>query len=80
MRENDLIDAGEPDIWHVSYYQMVRDNIGNIIAIYSEYGDKVFEAEYDAWGRQTSKIEPAPQHVKSCGAGLFLLFLRILFP
>lgn len=52
-RENSLIDAGEPDIWSVSYYQMERDNIGNIVAIYDLHHRKVFEAEYDAWGRQT---------------------------
>ena len=45
-----------PEMFFTDCYQMVRDNIGNIIAIYSEYGDKVFEAEYDAWGRQTVKI------------------------
>ncbi len=53
MRDNPHIDAGEPDIWDMNYYQMERDNIGNIVAIYDLYHRKVFEAEYDAWGKQT---------------------------
>ena len=53
IRDNPHIDAGEPDIWDVNYYQMERDNIGNIVAIYDMHHRKVFEAEYDAWGKQT---------------------------
>ena len=53
MRDNPHIDAGEPDIWNVNYYQMERDNIGNIVAIYDMHYRKVFEAEYDVWGKQT---------------------------
>ena len=37
----------------LSYYQAVPDHLGSIIAVYDKSQRKVFEASYDAWGRQT---------------------------
>ena len=34
-------------------YQAFTDNIGSVLAIVDEDGNSVFEASYDAWGRQT---------------------------
>ena len=51
FRDNPMED--DRDLFYVECYQMVRDNIGNVISIYDEYCTKVFEASYDAWGRQT---------------------------
>ena len=53
MRDNPDADSDDTGIWHEDFYQMERDNIGNIVAIYDLLHRKVFEAEYDAWGKQT---------------------------
>ena len=53
IRDNPYVDIYMPDIWHENIYQMERDNIGNIVVVYDSSHRKVFEAEYDAWGRQT---------------------------
>ncbi len=34
-------------------YHAFSDNIGSILALYDKDGNKVFDAEYDAWGKQT---------------------------
>ena len=47
------MDSDGPYSWDENFYQMERDNIGNIVAIYDLFHRKVFEAEYDAWGKQT---------------------------
>ena len=49
IRENPY----EDDFFTEKVYQVVRDNLGSIIAVVNAAGGKVFEAEYDAWGRQT---------------------------
>ena len=38
------------------YYLTFTDNLGSILAVMDEKGDKVFEASYDAWGKQTIKL------------------------
>ena len=53
IRENSYVDSDGPYSWDENFYQMERDNIGNIVAIYDLFHRKVFEAEYDAWGKQT---------------------------
>ena len=53
IRENSYADSDGPYSWNENFYQMERDNIGNIVAIYDLFHRKVFEAEYDAWGKQT---------------------------
>ena len=37
-------------------YLTFTDNLGSILAVMDEKGDKVFEASYDAWGKQTIKL------------------------
>lgn len=34
-------------------YVAFTDNLGSVLSVYSESGEKVFDASYDAWGRQT---------------------------
>ena len=34
-------------------YQAFTDNLGSILSVVDENGDKVFGASYDAWGCQT---------------------------
>ena len=41
----------------LSYYQAVTDNLGSIIAVFDNKLNRVFEASYDAWGRQTVKFD-----------------------
>ncbi len=36
----------------LSYYQAIADHLGSITAVYDTLGNKVFAAEYDAWGKQ----------------------------
>ena len=37
-------------------YLAFTDNIGSILSVIDENGAKVFDASYDAWGRQTVKL------------------------
>lgn len=39
-----------------SFYKAFVDNLGNILSVYTSTGSLVFEAEYDAWGKQTVSI------------------------
>ena len=41
----------------LSYYQAVTDNLGSIIAVFDNKLNRVFEASYDAWGKQTVKFD-----------------------
>ena len=38
------------------YYLTFTDNLGSILAVMDKKGEKVFEASYDAWGKQTIKL------------------------
>ena len=37
-------------------YLTFTDNLGSILAVMDKKGEKVFEASYDAWGKQTIKL------------------------
>ncbi len=37
-------------------YLAFADNLGSILAVYAADGKKVFDAEYDAWGKQTVSL------------------------
>jgi RHS repeat-associated protein len=39
----------------VTYYYLLTDHQGSVLGIYDTTGSKVFDATYDAWGRQTVK-------------------------
>ena len=41
----------------LNYYQAITDNLGSIIAVYDNNLNKVYEASYDAWGRQTVTLD-----------------------
>ncbi|MBQ8116152.1 MAG: VCBS repeat-containing protein [Prevotella sp.] len=41
----------------VEIYQAVTDHLGSIIAVYDKSQRKVYEASYDAWGRQTVTLD-----------------------
>ena len=54
----DSYNDGDPYCWlehpaTVEIYQAVTDHLGSIIAVYDDKQNKVYEASYDAWGRQT---------------------------
>lgn len=36
-----------------NFYLAFTDNLGSILSVYDEAGHKVFDASYDAWGKQT---------------------------
>ena len=38
-------------------YFAFTDHLGSITRLYSEYGNEVFAAEYDAWGKQTVTVD-----------------------
>ncbi len=46
----------------LSYYQAVTDHLGSIIAVYDKSQRKVFEASYDAWGKQTVTLDEIDLH------------------
>ena len=46
----------------LSYYQAVTDHLGSIIAVYDKSQHKVFEASYDAWGKQTVTLDEIDLH------------------
>ena len=35
------------------FYKAFTDNLGSILCVIDDNGEKVFEASYDAWGKQT---------------------------
>lgn len=43
-------------------YLAFTDNIGNILSVIDENGAKVFDASYDAWGRQTVTLNTIGLH------------------
>lgn len=48
-------------------YVGFTDNLGSIMAVYDKNGDKVFDAYYDAWGKQTVKKNTIGLHRGYCG-------------
>ena len=58
----DSYNDGDPYCWlehpaTVEIYQAVTDHLGSIIAVYDKSQRKVYEASYDAWGRQTVTLD-----------------------
>ena len=58
----DSYNDGDPYCWMehpatVEIYQAVTDHLGSIIAVYDKSQRKVYEASYDAWGRQTVTLD-----------------------
>ena len=43
-------------------YFAFTDHLGSITRLYSEYGNVVFNAEYDAWGKQTVTVDSLDFH------------------
>jgi RHS repeat-associated protein len=46
----------------ISAYQAFTDNIGSILCVIDENGTKVFDASYDAWGKQTVTLNTIGLH------------------
>lgn len=46
----------------VKNYLVFTDNIGSILSVVDENGTKVFDASYDAWGKQTVKLNTIGLH------------------
>ena len=44
------------------YYLAFTDNLGSILSVMDENGRKVFDASYDAWGRQTVTLNTIGLH------------------
>ena len=51
----------------VKYYNIFTDNLGSILSVMDETGNKVFEATYSAWGRQTVDKNTIGLHRGYCG-------------
>lgn len=63
----DSYNDGDPYCWlehpaTVEIYQAVTDHLGSIIAVYDKSQRKVFEASYDAWGKQTVTLDEIDLH------------------
>lgn len=43
-------------------YKTFADNLGSVLAVYDENGNMVFDADYDAWGKQTVNIDYLDLH------------------
>lgn len=48
-------------------YQAFTDNLGSMLSVHDGNGAKCFEAAYDAWGRQTVKVNTIGLHRGYCG-------------
>lgn len=48
-------------------YQAFCDNLGSILSVVDEAGHKVFDASYDAWGKQTVIMNTIGLHRGYCG-------------
>lgn len=46
----------------VQEYFLFKYNIGGILSVMEENGAKVFDASYDAWGKQTVTLNSIGQH------------------
>ena len=46
----------------VKKYHAFTDNLGNILSVVDENGTKVFDASYDAWGKQTVTLNTIGLH------------------
>jgi RHS repeat-associated protein len=46
----------------VRYYLAFTDNLGSILCVMDENGTKVFDASYDAWGKQTVTLNSIGLH------------------
>ena len=46
----------------VKYYLAFTDNLGSILCVMDENGEKVFDSSYDAWGSQTVTINTIGLH------------------
>ncbi len=49
------------------FYYVGRDHLGSVICIVDENGDKVFDASYDAWGKQAINIDAIGYRHGYCG-------------
>ena len=50
------------DYDRVRHYIAFTDNLGSILSVTDENGAKVFDASYDAWGRQTVTLNTIGLH------------------
>ena len=51
----------------VKAYQAFTDNLGSILSVVDKDGNKVFDASYDAWGKQTVTVNTIGLHRGYCG-------------
>lgn len=56
------INGGELKIYYIN-----KDNLGSIVNAYDQNGEKVFEATYDAWGKQTVALNKIGLYRGYCG-------------
>ncbi len=47
---------------HRKEYSLFKYNIGDILSVMEENGAKVFDASYDAWGKQTVTLNTIGLH------------------
>ena len=52
-------------------YYAFTDNLGSILCVVDEWGKKVFEASYDAWGKQTVSYDEIGMRRGYCGHDMY---------
>ena len=51
----------------IKAFQAFTDNLGSILSVVDKDGNKVFDASYDAWGKQTVTVNTIGLHRGYCG-------------
>ena len=64
---NDYVICKRDDEGEFKYYFVNKDNLGSIVNAYDFNGEKVFDATYDAWGKQTVTLNKIGLYRGYCG-------------
>lgn len=65
LLDNSVLLIKSGDALH--FYQLFCDNQGSVLSAINENGEKVFDASYDAWGRQTVRQNSLKLRYGYCG-------------
>lgn len=64
---NDYVICKRDNESEFKYYFVNKDNLGSIVNAYDFNGEKVFDATYDAWGKQTVALDKIGLYRGYCG-------------
>ena len=64
---NDYVICKRDNEGEFKYYFVNKDNLGSIVNAYDFNGEKVFDATYDAWGKQTVALDKIGLYRGYCG-------------